>query len=138
MSINGRIFQNWILKNFRKYKLPEIIRKDGEDPCDEKLTNELTLYQRFVGQYVNYTSEFKDLLIFHGVGSGKTVSAINIYNVLFNYSSKWNVFLLIPASLRDDPWLKDLKVWLTNKDRETRFEILNLYIMILLMLIKIF
>tara|TARA_B100000768_G_scaffold156636_1_gene154306 strand:+ start:7817 stop:10174 length:2358 start_codon:yes stop_codon:yes gene_type:complete len=122
LGINGRIFQNWILKNFRKYKLPEIIRKDGDDPCDEKLTNELTLYQKFVGQYVNYTSPFKDLLIFHGVGSGKTVSAINIYNVLFNYSPKWNIFLLIPASLRDDPWLKDLKGWLLNKDRDSRFK----------------
>lgn len=122
LSVNGRIFQNWILKNFKKYKLPEIIRKDGEDPCDEKLTNELTMYQRFVGQYVNYTSPFKELLVFHGVGSGKTVSAINIYNVLFNYSPKWNVFLLIPASLRDDPWLKDLKVWLDSKDKENRFK----------------
>ena len=121
LSINGRVFQNWILKNFKKYKLPEIIRKEGEDPCDEKLKKELTLYQRFVGQYVNYTAPFKELLIFHGVGSGKTVSAINIYNVLFNYSPKWNVFLLIPASLRDDPWLKDLKEWLTAKDRDIRF-----------------
>ena len=122
LGINGRIFQNWILKNFKKYKLPEIIRKEGEDPCDEKLKKELTQYQRFVSQYVNYTSPFKDLLIFHGVGSGKTVSAINIYNVLFNYSPKWNVFLLIPASLRDDPWLKDLKEWLTVKDREIMFK----------------
>lgn len=121
LGINGRVFQNWILKNFKKYKLPEIIRKEGEDPCDEKLKKELTLYQKFVGQYVNYTAPFKELLIFHGVGSGKTVSAINIYNVLFNYSPKWNVFLLIPASLRDDPWLKDLKDWLTAKDRDIRF-----------------
>ena len=30
LSINGRVFQNWILKNFKKYKLPEIIRKEGK------------------------------------------------------------------------------------------------------------
>ena len=33
---NGRIFPSWIMKNFKKYILPEIIRKEGEDPCNEK------------------------------------------------------------------------------------------------------
>ena len=50
---------------------------------DEKRKEELTLYQQFVGQYLNYQSPFKDLLIYHGVGAGKTNSAINVYNILF-------------------------------------------------------
>ena len=49
---NGRIFPLWIMQNFKKYILPEIIRKDGEDPCNEKLVDELTLYQKFVGSYL--------------------------------------------------------------------------------------
>ena len=53
-------------------------------------------------------------------GSGKTVSAINIYNVLFNYTPKWNVFLLIKASLKNDPWLKDLNGWLEKNNMEGR------------------
>ena len=36
LRINGRIFPIWILKNFPKYKLPEIIRKNDEDPCQIK------------------------------------------------------------------------------------------------------
>ena len=120
LEVNGRIFPSWVLKNFKKFTLPEIIRKAGEDPCNEKLKNELTPYQRFLGQFLNYRSPFKDILIFHGVGSGKTVSAINIYNVLFNFTPKWNVFLLIPASLRNDPWMKDLAVWLEKSDQDLR------------------
>ncbi len=116
LKVNGRIFPNWVMKNFKKYKLPKIMRKDGEDPCDEKIKKELTLYQNFVSQYISYKSPFKSLLIYHGVGSGKTVSAINIYTSLFNFSPKWNIFIIIPASLRDDPWLKDLKDWLGEKD----------------------
>lgn len=120
LEVNGRIFPLWIMKNFKKYTLPEIERKEGEDPCQEKLKKELTTYQTFLGQFLNYTSPFTDILIYHGLGSGKTVSAINVYNVLFNYTPKWNIFLLIPASLRNDPWLKDLNEWLTKTDKEQR------------------
>ena len=118
---NGRIFPSWVMENFKKYILPDVINKEGEDPCNEKRAEGLTLYQQFVGQYLNYTSPFKELLVYHGVGAGKTNTAINVYNILFNYTPKWNVFLLIPASLHDDPWLKDLRKWMTQTDYEQRF-----------------
>jgi superfamily II DNA or RNA helicase len=118
---NGRIFPNWVMQNFKKYVLPEIVRKEGEDPCNEKLVNELTTYQKFIASYLDYRSPFKDLLLYHGLGSGKTVTAINVYNVLYNYTPKWNVFIIIPASLRDDPWLKDIGNWLKKENYEQRF-----------------
>lgn len=118
---NGRIFPSWIMKNFKKYILPEIIRKEGEDPCNEKRDFGITKYQEFVGQFLNYTSPFKDILIYHGVGAGKTYTAINIYNILFNYTPKWNIFLIIPASLHDDPWLKDIKAFISKTEYEERF-----------------
>jgi superfamily II DNA or RNA helicase len=117
---NGRIFPLWIMNNFKKYILPEIIRNEGEDPCDEKITKGLTLYQEFIGQFLKYDSPFKDILVYHGVGSGKTNTAINIYNILYNYNPNWNVFLLIPASLHDDPWIKDLQQWLKKDNYEQR------------------
>ena len=118
---NGRIFPSWIMDNFKKYILPEVIRKEGDDPCNEKRVEGITQYQAFVGQYLNYTSPFKEMLVYHGVGSGKTNTAINVYNILFNYTPKWNIFLLIPASLHDDPWLKDLRKWMTQDNWEQRF-----------------
>ena len=36
LEMNGRLFPLWILKNFKEYELPEIFRKEGEDPCNEK------------------------------------------------------------------------------------------------------
>jgi hypothetical protein len=118
---NGRLFPSWVMKNFKEYILPEIIRKEGEDPCNEERQKGLTLYQQFVGQYLNYQSPFKDLLIYHGVGAGKTNTMINVYNILYNYTPKWNIFLLIPASLHDDPWLKDINKWMKQDDFEKRF-----------------
>jgi superfamily II DNA or RNA helicase len=122
LEINGRLFPSWVLLNFKKYQLPEILRKEGEDPCNELIKKEITTYQNFVGQFLNYRSPFKDILIFHGLGSGKTVSAINIYNVLFNYTPKWNIFILIKASLKNDPWMKDLDGWIEGNNKEGRMK----------------
>jgi hypothetical protein len=118
---NGRIFPSWVMSNFKKYILPDIIKKEGEDPCNEKRAEGLTLYQEFIGQYLSYQSPFKDLLIYHGVGAGKTYTAINVYNILFNYTAKWNIFLLIPASLHDDPWLKDIQKYMSKENYDKRF-----------------
>ena len=117
---NGRIFPSWVMSNFKNYVLPDIIRNEGEDPCNEARKG-AQLYQQFVGQFLNYQSPFKDMLIYHGVGAGKTYTAINLYNILFNYTPKWNIFLLIPASLRDDPWLKDIKQFLNKDNYDQRF-----------------
>lgn len=121
LNVNGRLFPHWIVKNFKKFYLPEIIRKEGEDPCNEVYKEELTKYQKFVSQFLSYESPFNSILLFHGLGSGKTANAINIYNVLFNFYPNWNVFVIIPAALKDDPWLKDLKRWLSKGDYKKRF-----------------
>ncbi len=33
-KINGKLFPSWVMANFKKFKLPEIITKDDEDPCN--------------------------------------------------------------------------------------------------------
>ncbi len=121
LKINGRLFPVWILKNFSKYKLPEIIRKDDEDPCQIKTKLELRKYQEFIGAYLDYKSPYHDILLYHGLGSGKSATAINIYNVLYNATSGWNVYLIIKASLHDNPWESDLKKWLGQQDYAHRY-----------------
>jgi len=122
---NGRNFPSWILKNFKKYKLPEIIRKDNEDPCNVQHKLELRKYQEFVGQYMGPKSPYNEILLYHGLGSGKTATAINLLNVLYNYDPNLNVIVLIKASLHDDPWLKDLKTWLGKGTSEESIDPLS-------------
>lgn len=121
-KINGRLFPTWVLANFREYKLPIIVRKEGEDPCQVKVKEKLWQYQRFMGKYLDFRSPYRDLLIYHGLGSGKTASAINIYNSLYNYNPNWNVFILIKATLRDHPWMTDLEKWLGKEEKEFRMQ----------------
>lgn len=123
LKINGRLFPTWLLKNFKKYKLPEIIRGDT-DPCARKdtATHELKAYQEFVAKYLDYNSPYSDILIYHGLGAGKTVSTINVYNMLYNYTPGWNVFILLKASLKDHPWMSSLEEWLAKDEKKFRME----------------
>jgi superfamily II DNA or RNA helicase len=120
---NGRLFPSWIMMNFKKYKLPAILQKKEKDPCNVKKTKlELRKYQLFLASYLDYRSPYRNILIYHGLGSGKTASAINIYNMLFNYSPRWNVFILIPARLKKNPWMTDLDTWVQSKNKKDRMK----------------
>jgi hypothetical protein len=121
LTANGQLFPLWIMKNFKKYKLPEIFRQDDVDPCSVKHKLELRKYQMFISEYLDYNSPFKNILVYHGLGAGKTATSINIYNMLYNYTPGWNIFILIKASLKDDPWLKDIKTWLGENEYNERF-----------------
>jgi len=121
LKINGRIFPVWLLKNFSKFKLPEIIRKDNEDPCNVTTKKELRKFQEFIASYLDYRSPYHDVLLYYGVGAGKSASVMAIYNGLYNSTSGWNVFLLIKAALHDNPWEAEIKKWLQKDDYEHRY-----------------
>lgn len=123
LKINGRLFPSWVLANFKSYKLPDIVKTDiNDDPCFRKSKLELRRYQLFLSKYLDFNSPFRNILIYHGVGSGKTASTINIYNMLYNYTPGWNVYLLIKAALKNHPWISDLKTWLHEEEKNYRFE----------------
>lgn len=126
LKINGRLFPSWIQKNYKKYHLPEILRGD-EDPCNPKQSSDaaaekkLRNFQEFLSNYLDYTSPNRDILIYHGLGAGKTATTINIYNVLYSYTPGWNVFLLIKATLKKG-WLEELNTWLNKDDKDHRMK----------------
>jgi len=118
---NGRLFPSWVLANFKKYKLPEYeYLLTGEDPCKVELKAVFQKHQVFLEKFFNYNSPYRDILIFHGLGSGKTASTINIYNSLYNANPGWNVFILIKAALKTSTWMVELKRWLQKEETEYR------------------
>jgi superfamily II DNA or RNA helicase len=123
---NGRLFPIWVLHNFKQYKLPEIFQT-GEDACAPNITSNKEIeqkfrtYQLFVSKFLNYRSSYKDILIYHGLGSGKTGTAINVYNILYNSTPGWNLFILIKASLQS-MWEEELKRWLQKDEQEYRMK----------------
>lgn len=119
---NGRIFPSWVLHNFKKYKLPEILRRENEDACNIEVKLELRLYQEFIGKFIGPGSPYNEILLYHGLGSGKTATSINLMNILYNYDHNYNFIILIKASLRNDPWMIDMKRWLGRDPSEVNVE----------------
>lgn len=122
LKVNGRLFPTYILARFPTSKLPDILTEG--DPCNANTTDvkkNLRQYQEFIGYYLDFKSPFKDILIYHGLGSGKTATSINVYNILYNYTPGWNVFILIKASLRGG-WIDDIKKWLRKDEYEFRYK----------------
>jgi len=121
LKINGRLFPTWILANFSKFKLNDIIEDESYDACAVIGKDKLREYQIFISKYLDYNSQYKDILIYHGLGSGKTASTINLYNVLYNSTPGWNVFILLPATLKTG-WIKELEKWLQTEDKQFRLD----------------
>ena len=119
LKLNGRLFPSWVLLNFKEYKLPPTFRVKGDDPCKRKTKLELRKYQKFISSFLDYRSPYKDILLFHGLGSGKTATTINLMNILYNYTPSWNIFILIKASLKGN-WMDEIKTWLAKDEFKNR------------------
>lgn len=125
LTQNGKLFPSWVINNFKKYKIPKDENiDDNMDLCNIKLEKQnLRNYQLFLSKFLNFNSPFNSILLYHGMGSGKTATAINVYNNLYNYDPNWNVFIILKASLIKSTWAdgaNELKKWLNENDFKNR------------------
>jgi SNF2 family DNA or RNA helicase len=126
LRINGRLFNSYILANYKKYKIPELAQTDSdEDPCFKKTKHELKNYQMFISKYLDPSSIYKNMLLYWGVGSGKGAGTINMYNILYNYNPNINMIILLKATLKESTWMKELRMWLQEEEKQYRMK--NIY-----------
>lgn len=77
------------MKEYQVYTVPEIPTIPNRDAFEKKVesmcgTFEKSLYQHFVQHYLSQWSPYRSLLLFHGLGVGKTCSAITVAESLLN------------------------------------------------------
>ena len=65
------------------------------------------LYQRFVKEYTRMASPYRGLLVYHGLGSGKTCSAIAASEAIYGISNR-RIIVMTPKSLRGN-FINELK-----------------------------
>ena len=58
---------------------------------------ELAPHQTFVRNFLSFLTPYNSLLLYHGLGSGKTATAINILNVMLSADSGTNIIIMINA-----------------------------------------
>jgi hypothetical protein len=95
---NRQIFVNFITSLFEPYR--EQFENDKLTfSCDEKDGNQFDLltHQKLIRDYINIYTPYRGLLLYHGLGSGKTCSSIAIAEGI---KTQKQIIVMTPASLR--------------------------------------
>lgn len=122
---NRKAFADYIARIYLKYRNDPSADDEGVDLClqqsSSKTTRELLPYQKLVRDYLLLESPYRGLLVYHGLGSGKTCSAIGVAESLL---STKKVHVLLPASLQASFRLEIRKcgdpIYMKNNFWETR------------------
>jgi hypothetical protein len=105
---NREIFVNFVNSLFEPYR-DEIINDESEISCDtigqSSKNMSLLTHQRLVRDYLNLYTPYRGLLLYHGLGSGKTSSSISIAEGM---KSVKQVIVMTPASLRRN-YIEEIK-----------------------------
>ena len=115
---NRKVFVNFINNLFSQYR-DKVLEEaklavgEGEDivetfcnkGSDKEKEFELLTHQKIVRDYINIYSPYRGLLLYHGLGSGKTCSSIAIAEGL---KSERQIIVMTPASLRRN-YIDELK-----------------------------
>ena len=105
---NREIFVNFINGLFEPYK-EDLLDESKGISCEDigKDTGEVSLltHQKIVRDYMNLYTPYRGLLLYHGLGSGKTCSSIAIAEGM---KSARKVIVMTPASLRRN-YIEEIK-----------------------------
>ena len=103
---NREVFINFINALFRPYK-EEFQQAESTLTCDRPINAQFRLltHQKIVRDYLNLYTPYRGLLLYHGLGSGKTCSSIAIAEGM---KSDKQIIVMTPASLRMN-YLQELK-----------------------------
>ena len=103
---NREIFTNFMSSLFGKYK-NELLTESAGATCDYDPDAPFSLmtHQKIVRDYLNLYTPYRGLLLFHGLGSGKTCSSIAIAEGM---KSGKRIIVMTPASLRMN-FIEELK-----------------------------
>ena len=97
---NRRGFSGFIKVSYDAFKLKPVSQADPVAPGDNYP------YQKFIRDYMRNDSPYRGVLVYHGLGSGKTCTAIAASEALFSTSRK-KIIVMTPASLRKN-FLKEV------------------------------
>ena len=110
---NREIFISFINSLFEPYK-QQLLKEEKEMElgktsisCLASESNNFSLltHQKIVRDYINIYTPYRGLLLYHGLGSGKTCSSIAIAEGIKNDKK---ILIMTPASLRDN-YIEELK-----------------------------
>jgi superfamily II DNA or RNA helicase len=101
--IEDEQFHNRINRIYKRFAIPKK-RKTMRQICFPK-KYKLQMPQKFVSKYINPSTPYKGILVFHRLGAGKTCTAIRVGEEWKNHRK---IMVITPASLKGN-FRKDLR-----------------------------
>ncbi len=98
-----RAFGYFIYDKYRRYMLKALEKLDP-NACialgGTANAAQIYEYQKFVRDYVSFMTPYRGVLVYHGLGSGKTCTAIAASEALLSSGGKKRIIVMTPFSLR--------------------------------------
>ena len=114
---NREIFINFMSSLFAKYKKELAAEAVLPPTCERSEEFSLMTHQKIVRDYLSLYTPYRGLLLYHGLGSGKTCSSIAIAEGL---KSTKKIIIMTPASLKTN-YLEELKKCGDSLYRKTQY-----------------
>ena len=101
---NRRYFKQFIIQSYWRYKLKDVPAIPDPDACAKALSAskkevKTFAYQSFVRDYMQRPSPYRGVLVYHGLGSGKTCTSIAALEALYQEQQR-PIIIMTPASLQ--------------------------------------
>ena len=105
-----KAFINWMNNHFYKKQMENYkayLKTIPEQESEKEKVRFLKIYQYFVKQYLGIETPFRGLLVYHGLGTGKTATSVVCAEGL---SKTMPIFTFLPASLETE-FIKEVISW---------------------------
>ena len=88
-------------QEFYEARAAAISAMEGTEPCDTRIESvfEISPIQKLVSRFLNPLTPYHGLLLFHGVGVGKTCSAVRIAEEYLKFLPFSKVFIVVPQAI---------------------------------------
>ena len=112
MPSTRKAFYTFIQDTYAKeFNLAGDIKEPDPKACEKLMKGgegkvEPFRYQRFISEYIRQSSPYRGMLVYHGLGSGKTCSSVAAAEALYGVANK-KIIVMTPQSLRDN-YIKEI------------------------------
>lgn len=136
-----RAFSQFIRETYAQFTLPPPSTEPDYDACFKMGaqgadTAEIYQYQQFVRDYMSFSTPYRGVLVYHGLGSGKTCTAIAAAEALFATANR-KIIVMTPKSIREN-FVKEISFcgfrhfrlknhWVSYPNNPSRSSMINIF-----------